>query len=541
MCTSYLTREAVSYALDRGSTPHVAFLDITKAFDKVWQAGLMHKLNQKLVHPILWNVVYDSFKDFSCCISLGSVKSEWFSVQQGVHQGGPMSMSLFQIFIDELLVELTDSGYGMRMYDAPVACPTYADDCCLISLSRKGLQSMLDIAYRYSRMWRFQFSAPKCVTMTFGENKSLTSFCMGKEKIPEVDEFVHLGTPIFSSDRGEKNMIADRIAEGYKRVWMIRGIGSRRIGINPLTFSTAYWSTVASKVLYGLEMCNCRNDSRTALDSFHFDVAKKIQGLPSSTNNVVPLSSISWVRLSSEIVKRNLTFHWQIFKLPMSSVYKQMLVHRLVDIMLSPNTNKSGPSVAFVENCMELGLLVDLKESVFKGVISSKNEWKSQVKKRIDMVEDNEWKALSLMTSMLHEYKEIVPKYKSGFPWWIVAKWNNKMLSKVKKLLKYMVMNIKECTTISCTCSVKVTLTHILFECESVQDQRVIEWSSVRQKMPSKMKKEVEIMSSQQKSNYLLSCFNSKPMREWQEVYESVLLYCENMINKWTNVNSEKQ
>ena len=64
MCTSYLTREAVSYALDRGSTPHVAFLDITKAFDKVWQAGLMHKLNQKLVHPILWNVVYDSFKDF---------------------------------------------------------------------------------------------------------------------------------------------------------------------------------------------------------------------------------------------------------------------------------------------------------------------------------------------------------------------------------------------------------------------------------------------------------------------------------------------
>ncbi len=139
MCTSYLVREAITYAQDRGSTAHAAFLDITKAFDKVWQAGLMYKLDRKGLHPMLWSIIYDSFQDFKCCISLGKVKSDWFGVEQGVHQGGPMSMTLFQIFIDDLLIEMLDSGFGMTVYDIPVACPTYADDCCLISLSPNGL------------------------------------------------------------------------------------------------------------------------------------------------------------------------------------------------------------------------------------------------------------------------------------------------------------------------------------------------------------------------------------------------------------------
>ncbi len=52
--TNFIMREAIHYANDRGSTVHVACLDIDKAFDKVWQNGLLYKLHLKGINSTLW-------------------------------------------------------------------------------------------------------------------------------------------------------------------------------------------------------------------------------------------------------------------------------------------------------------------------------------------------------------------------------------------------------------------------------------------------------------------------------------------------------
>lgn len=334
-------------------------------------------------------------------------------------------------------------------------------------------------------------------------------------------------------------MIRDKIAEGHKRVWMIRGIGSRKIGLNPLTFSKAYWACVISKVAYGLELCNCRRDSVTLMNNFHFDVAKKVQGLPTSTSNIVPLSAISWERLATEIMRRCLLFHWQIMNLPTSSIYKQTMSNRLVDILRKPECNKTGPTVQFVENLKSLGLVTQLKDNLVSGEICSKGIWKKEVTKRLQLLEGNEWRASVLMASGLSEFKEVVHSYHCGFPWWKIAKWNNKMLGKAKKLLKYMTMNITECTKVTCGCSEKVSLTHILFVCNKISQQRRIDWCHVKAKMPEQMVLDIEGMLPEQRSVYLLSCMNGNPLREWQSIYERILIYCNNMINAWNQVNTE--
>ena len=112
------------------------------------------------------------------------------------------------------------------------------------------------------------------------------------------------------------------------------------------------------------------------------------------------------------------------------------------------------------------------------------------------------------------------------------------MLPKVKKILKFMVINIKECTSLECECNERVTLAHILFQCKVVDRQRVAEWSNVNEVLPEQMIEEIIRMSSEQKAGFILSCFNAKPIREWQEIYENVITFCDNMINIWTNVMS---
>ncbi len=143
------------------STVYIACLDIEKAFDKVWQNGLLYKLYQKGLNQHLWKIISDSFRDFKCCISIAGMRSDWFTIVQGVHQGGPLSGLLHQLYIDDMLNQLLQSGYGAKIYDIDVGCPTFADDVELVILSPIGLQNMLDICFRYSGKWKFKFSILK--------------------------------------------------------------------------------------------------------------------------------------------------------------------------------------------------------------------------------------------------------------------------------------------------------------------------------------------------------------------------------------------
>ncbi len=139
------------YANDRGITVHVACLDIEKAFDKDWQNGLLYKLHEKDINSTLWQIIADSFKKKKLCVSIKGYRPKWFLVGQGVHQGDPLSSLLFQIFFDNLLKDIQNSNNGVKVYDTEIASPSFADYMSLISLSRKGLQKMVTIAYKYSR------------------------------------------------------------------------------------------------------------------------------------------------------------------------------------------------------------------------------------------------------------------------------------------------------------------------------------------------------------------------------------------------------
>ena len=58
--------------------------------------------------------------------------SEWFSV---VRQGSVLSPSLFNVYLDELLVRLRKCGYGARMGYMYVGGLAYADDLSLLAVT----------------------------------------------------------------------------------------------------------------------------------------------------------------------------------------------------------------------------------------------------------------------------------------------------------------------------------------------------------------------------------------------------------------------
>ena len=71
--------------------------------------------------------------------------SDVISLQCGVRQGGVLSPVLFTIYVNDVIMALSASGYGCYFHGMFVGCFMYADDLLLLSPSLCDLQLMIDI------------------------------------------------------------------------------------------------------------------------------------------------------------------------------------------------------------------------------------------------------------------------------------------------------------------------------------------------------------------------------------------------------------
>ena len=90
-------------ALDDGNEVRAVFCDVSKAFDRVWQKGLLYKLNRAgiTVSLLLWFTNY-----LSNCgqrIVLSGANSSWKKIKAGVPQGSTFGPLHFLVYINDIV------------------------------------------------------------------------------------------------------------------------------------------------------------------------------------------------------------------------------------------------------------------------------------------------------------------------------------------------------------------------------------------------------------------------------------------------------
>ena len=89
-----------------------------------------------------------------CVVWWNGTGSQCFRVLRGTKQDSNLSPTIFNIFINDLLVELSPSGVGIRIEDEFFNYFAYADDINLMCLKTDDLQIVTNLCYQYSRKWR---------------------------------------------------------------------------------------------------------------------------------------------------------------------------------------------------------------------------------------------------------------------------------------------------------------------------------------------------------------------------------------------------
>ena len=160
----------------------------------------MYKLLQKGVTGRLGRVISKLLADTKSRVRFQDQESAYFSITLGVGQGDPLSTILFDVFIDDLLVELDQQPiqHCIPIHTDTVqhvASLTYADDVNALSLTPAGLQSHINVISAWLFKWRSlpNVAKSKCMVFNPPKGEAPAAFYMRGTALECVSTYKYLG------------------------------------------------------------------------------------------------------------------------------------------------------------------------------------------------------------------------------------------------------------------------------------------------------------------------------------------------------------
>ena len=259
-------------AFEAGKEVRTVFLDISKAFDRVWHAGLLKKLEALgLRNPLLqW---FESYLENRLQrVVIEGHTSDWERVSSGVPQGSVLGPLLFLIYINDITDDLE-------------TCPfIFADDMLLLEVvdnpisSAEVLNHDLNKISEWSDKWLVTMNPSKTCSMTFSIKKDKLNhpiLSMSGCPIEEVVTHTHLGLNL-QNNMSWKSNIFSVYEKAFKRLNMLKLL---KFKINRSTLACLYKSLIRPIMEYrDIIWDNCTTGNSDLLESIQYESAKLVTG-----------------------------------------------------------------------------------------------------------------------------------------------------------------------------------------------------------------------------------------------------------------------
>ena len=125
---------------------HAAAIDLTKAYDRVNHDILINKLLDAGTPILIVKLLQYMLENTYACVEINGTHGDSFRIRNGVRQGGCSSSILFAYYIDQVLIEVKNTGIGCKLSNETVNIIAFADDIILMSPTYQGLKKLFERA-----------------------------------------------------------------------------------------------------------------------------------------------------------------------------------------------------------------------------------------------------------------------------------------------------------------------------------------------------------------------------------------------------------
>ena len=197
------------------------FLDISKAFDKVWHKGLIFKLKQNGISGNLLKFFESYLHNRKQRVILNGFYSEYSSIESGVPQGSVLGPLLFLVYINDLEKNIKSN------------VKFFADDTMLYSIVKdpvhtaSNLNHDLDVIHQWAYQWKMEFNpdpTKQANEVLFSCKKTPQNhpqLIFNGYQVTQVNEQKHLGL-ILQNDLSFEKHLDGKMRKAKKNVGILK-------------------------------------------------------------------------------------------------------------------------------------------------------------------------------------------------------------------------------------------------------------------------------------------------------------------------------
>ena len=164
--------DRIARAFNRSGATRAVALDISKAFDRVWHAGLLHKLKAYGISGQIFGLISSFLNNRPLRVVLDGKSSQEYPVNAGVPQGSILGLTLFLLYIndlpDDVICNIAICADDTTLYSK---CNQASDLWQQLELASE-LESDLRVTVDWGRKWLVDFNAGKTQLVLFDQSKN---------------------------------------------------------------------------------------------------------------------------------------------------------------------------------------------------------------------------------------------------------------------------------------------------------------------------------------------------------------------------------
>ena len=261
-------------ALDDKKDIRIVFCDQSKAFDRVWHAGLIFKLQSQGVkgEALLW--IKDYLANRQQRVVIEGNSSSWGNICAGVPQGSVLGPLLFLVYINDITEHIKSQ------------IKLFADDTSLFITIDDNIEELsaelnedLNTIGVWAKNWLVNFNASKSKVLNVTLKRNFEHLDIPLKFEGEILDTVHAHKHLgieFNSKLTWKNHVLSISSNANKKISILAGLKNF---LDRKTLSTMYISFIRPTLEYGnIVWCNCTSSEDDILESVQRRAARIITG-----------------------------------------------------------------------------------------------------------------------------------------------------------------------------------------------------------------------------------------------------------------------